>query len=111
MKDETLILRDGKDEQPTSLLRETAMMDGVGEVISIRAAKAQLSALLDWVARGHEVTITSDGVPKARLVKAGPVKPRRVFKGMGEFLKDRAVQTEGPSAEELVRADRDGRGW
>ena len=111
MEPESLMLKDGDDERPASLLRETAVMEGVGEVISIRAAKAQLSALLDWVARGHEVTITSDGVPKARLVKAAPIKPRRVFKGMGEFLKNRAPQTPGPSAEELVRADRDGRGW
>jgi prevent-host-death family protein len=94
-----------------SVLREVAAMPGIGPVISVRSAKAHLSALLDLVANGQEITITSDGRPKARLVSAASVRPRKVFTGMGDHLKSMPMQTEGPFAEEIIRADRDGRGW
>lgn len=90
------------------VLREVATMPGIGQIINVRAAKAHLSALLDLVAGGQEITITSDGRPKAKLVAA---KPRKVFTGTWESLKNMPVQTEGPLAEEIIRADRDGRGW
>ena len=64
----------------------------------------------DWVAGGREVTITSDGAPKARLVPASPDSERKVFRGMGRFLSSQPVHG-GPSAEEVIRDDRDGRGW
>jgi prevent-host-death family protein len=92
------------------VMREVAAMPGIGPVISIRAAKAHLSALLELVAGGHEITITSDGKPKAKLVGAA-AKPRKVFTGMGDYLKSMPVQTEGPFADEIIRADRDARGW
>jgi len=94
-----------------AVLKEVAAVPGIGPVISIRAAKAHLSALLELVAGGTEVTITSDGVPKAKLVSAVAAKPRKVFMGMGDHLKSMPMQTEGPFADEIVRADRDGRGW
>ncbi len=93
------------------VLKEVATMPGIGSVISVRSAKAHLSALLELVAGGTEVTITSDGKPKARLVSASAPKPRKLFSGMGDYLKSMPLQTEGPFADELVRADRDGRGW
>jgi prevent-host-death family protein len=86
-------------------------MAGVGLTIPVRAAKAKLSALLDMVAAGQEITITSDGRPKAVLVPLSAHKPRKVFTGTWEQLKQLPMQTEGPFAEEAVRADRDGRGW
>jgi prevent-host-death family protein len=110
-----------KEKKPTTyklskrseplVMREVAAMPGIGPVISVRAAKAHLSALLELVAGGTEVTITSDGQPKARLVSAVAAKPRKVFAGMGDHLKSMPLQTEGPFADEIVRADRDGRGW
>ncbi len=93
------------------VLKEVAAMPGIGPVINIRAAKAHLSALLELVAGGTEVTITSDGKPKAKLVSATAARPRKVFMGMGDHLASMPVQTEGPFADEIVRADRDGRGW
>ncbi len=42
--------------------------------ISVRSAKAHLSALLELVASGTEVTITSDGKPKAKLVSVASAK-------------------------------------
>ncbi len=90
-------------------LREAIALPGIGLAIPVRAAKAKLSALLDMVAGGQEVTITSDGKPKARLVPAARV--RKVFTGTWEHLKAMPMQTKGPFADEIVRADRDGRGW
>lgn len=92
-------------------LREAVAMPGVGLTIPVRAAKAKLSALLEMVAGGREVTITSDGVPKAVLSPVGKHKVRKVFAGMGDHLKSMPMQTKGPFADEVVRADRDGRGW
>ena len=93
------------------MLKEVATMPGIGPTISVRSAKAHLSALLELVAGGTEVTITSDGKPKARLVSVAASKPRKLFSGMGVYLKSMPVQTQGPFADEIVRADRDGRGW
>jgi prevent-host-death family protein len=92
-------------------LAEAVPMPGVGLTIPVRAAKAKLSALLDLVASGQEVTITSDGRPKAVLRPVSGTKRRKVFTGMGDYLKTMPMQTEGPFADEIVRADRDGRGW
>jgi prevent-host-death family protein len=92
-------------------LRETIALPGVGLTIPVRAAKAKLSALLEMVAGGQEVTITSDGVPKAMLSPVGKNKQQKVFTGTWEHLKKMPMQTEGPFADEIIRADRDGRGW
>lgn len=98
--------------QPAVLvLRETVALPGVGLTIPVRAAKAKLSALLEMVAGGQEVTITSDGVPKAVLSPVVRRQPRKVFTGTWEHLKRMPLQTDGPFAEEIIRADRDGREW
>jgi len=92
------------------VLKEVAVAPGIGEVISVRSAKAHLSALLDLVAGGHEITITSNGKPKARLVSAATAKPRKVFQGMGDYLLKQPMH-RGLSADEAIRQDRDARGW
>jgi len=98
--------------QPQALeLREVVALPGFGLTIPVRAAKAKLSALLELVAGGQEVTITSDGEPKAVLLPVSGRQSRKVFTGTWEQLKKMPVQTEGPFGEELIRADRDGRGW
>lgn len=76
-------------------------------VVNVRAAKDQLSSLLEQAAHGNEVIITSDGLPKAKLV---PVRPRRQpFRVDWGLLRSMPLLTAGPSIEELVREDRDGR--
>ena len=110
MKEKKVLYKLSKHSQP-SVLREVAALPGVGPVISVRAAKAHLSALLDLVSGGREITITSDGEPKAVLSPVGKRGLQKVFTGTWEQLKKLPVQTEGPFAEELIRADRDGRGW
>lgn len=102
----------GSAEAPGPMtLREAVVLPGMGLTIPVRAAKAKLSALLEMVAGGQEVTITSDGRPRAVLTPVAKHKPRKVFTGTWEQLKQMPVQTEGPFAEEIIRADRDGRGW
>lgn len=99
------------ESKPSALeLREIATMPDVGLVIPLRAAKAKLSALLDLVASGRKITITSGGIPKVVLSPAREDAGRKPFTGMGEFLLAQEVHA-GPSAEEVVNEDRDGRGW
>ena len=83
-----------------AVLKEVTIAPGIGEVISVRAAKAHLSALLDLVAAGQEITITSDGKPKAKLVGVAEAKPRKVFEGMGDYLMKQPIH--GGSADEAV---------
>ena len=110
MKPKT-ILKYPAHKPPSMELREAVSLPGVGLSIPVRAAKAKLSALLDLVAGGQEVTITSDGRPKAVLSPVGRHKTRKTFTGTWDQLKKLPRQTEGPLAEEIIRADRDGRGW
>ena len=93
------------------VLREAVALPGLGLTIPVRAAKAKLSALLEMVARGQEVTITSDGEPKAVLLPVSKRKERKVFTGTWEHLKKMPPWRGGPTAEEIIREDRDGRGW
>lgn len=97
-----------KSEPQSLVLKETMTMPDLGLAIPVRAAKAKLSALLELVSAGQEVTITSDGVPKAVLSPVKPKSGRKVFTGMGDFLMKQPVHG-GPSAEELIREDRDSR--
>jgi prevent-host-death family protein len=94
----------------TPVLREVAVLPGLGETISLRAAKTHLSDLLDLVASGREVVITSAGTPKARLVPMERETPRKVFSGTREHLAGMPKWNGGPTAEELIRMDRDARG-
>ena len=98
-------------ESSALLLNEAVALPGVGLSIPVRAAKAKLSALLELVASGQEITITSGGKPKAVLLPVGKHRARKVFTGTWEHLKQMPMQTEGPFADEIIRADRDGRGW
>ena len=106
----TVSYKSVKKSEP-AVLREVAAMPGIGPIISVRAAKAHLSALLELVAGGQEITITSDGQPKAVLSPVAKREARKVFTGTWEHLKKMPPWRGGPTAEEIIRADRDGRGW
>jgi len=93
------------------MLREAVALPGIGLTIPVRAAKAKLSALLEMVAAGQEVTITSDGEPKAVLSPVSQRRERKVFTGTWEHLKKMPPWRGGSTAEETIREDRDGRGW
>ena len=100
-------LKDQESKPQVMELRETVALPGVGLTISVRAAKAKLSALLELVAGGQEVTITSDGKPKAVLSPVGRQKGPKVFQGMGDYLMSQPIHAG--DATETVREDRDGR--
>lgn len=102
---------DGEPLEPSPVLREVTVLPGLGEAISVRAAKAHLSALLGLVEKGREIVITSGGKPKARLSPMKVRKVRKVFPGSLAHLATMPVWTGGPTAEEIIRDDRDGRGW
>lgn len=90
------------------MLKEaSAALDEAELVVNVRAAKDQLSSLLEQAANGNEVIITSDGLPKAKLV---PVRARRrPFRVDWDLLRSVPLNPGVPPAEELVRQDRDGR--
>ena len=104
-------ITDGEPLLPSPVLREVAVLPGLGETISVRSAKAHLSALLGLVEKGREIVITSGGKPKARLSPMKVQKVRKVFTGSLDHLATMPAWTGGPTAEEIIRADRDGRGW
>ena len=89
-------------------LKEAAALEPpLSTVINVRAAKDQLSSLLEQAARGNEVIITSDGQPKAKLVPFHA--PRRAFRVDWELLRSVRPKVGAKSAEEIVREERDGR--
>ena len=90
----------------TETLKEAALEAAPPLQINVRAAKDSLSSLLEEAARGHEIIITSDGKPKAKLV-AVEMKRKR-FKVDWELLRSMPI-TPGPTAEELIREERDSR--
>ena len=98
MKEKKPITHKLSKKSEPAVLRDAAVAEW-GRVVTVRDAKAHLSALLEWVASGHELTITSDGEPKARLV-AATAKPRKVFQGMGDYLSKQPIHRG--SAEEAV---------
>jgi prevent-host-death family protein len=109
-KSEPVRLIDGEAETASSVVREMTERPGLGLTISVRAAKAHLSGLLDEVAAGREVVITSDGEPKARLVPMDREPKGRPFTGTWEHLARMPKWKGGPTADELIREDRDARG-
>ena len=111
MKAETTTrLTDEEPEMHSAVVREMAPRPGVGLTISVRAAKAHLSGLLDQVAAGREVVITSDGVPKARLVPMERETQHPVFSGTHDHLKTMPRWRGGLTGEQIIREDRDARG-
>lgn len=110
MKTKKPITYTSKPAKPAELKDAVALPD-LGLTMPVRAAKARLSALLDFVASGNSVTITSDGQPKAVLCPVTPAEAHVGFEPAWDLLESMPVQTDGPLSTELVRADRDGRGW
>ncbi len=98
------------EERPRSVVQEIEMMPGIGGTISVRAAKAHLSGLLDWVAEGREVIVTSGGKPKARITPLSSDSHRRAFTGTRTHLASMPQWKGRLTADELVREDRDARG-
>jgi prevent-host-death family protein len=72
--------------------------------VSVRTAKDQLSALLERASRGEDIVITSDGRPKAMIVRYRPVitgKPARSTAAL------RSGMPMTPDSTPMIRASRD----
>ncbi len=96
-----------KTAEPAELKEAATLEAPQTLLINVRAAKDQLSSLLEQAANGNEVVITSDGRPKARLVPF--LSARKKFRVDWELLRATRPKAGAKSAEELVREDRDGR--
>jgi prevent-host-death family protein len=72
--------------------------------VSVRAAKDGLSALLEHAAAGAQIVITSDGKPKAMLVRYRPVITSKPWVSLADF---RAGQKMTSDSTALIRAERD----
>ena len=74
------------------------------ETVSVREAKDNLSNLLDRAAAGEDIVITSDGTPKAMIVR---YRERLIAQ---PYRADRAWllgQTITPDSTRAIRAERD----
>ncbi|MBI4624884.1 MAG: type II toxin-antitoxin system prevent-host-death family antitoxin [Verrucomicrobia bacterium] len=84
-------------EEPSTLRRRVE--------VSVREAKDQLSALLQRATAGEEIVITSDGEPKAMLVRFRPVVGGKPWQSLAAF---RATMPMTPNSTPLIRKMRDG---
>lgn len=104
------IITDGEPLTASPLLREISATGSLRSSVSVRTAKAHLSGLLEQVAGGQEILITSDGVPKARLVPLDADAEWKPFTGTREHLQTMPQWRGGLTGQEIIRADRDERG-
>ncbi len=72
--------------------------------VSVRTAKDQLSSLLERAAQGEEIVITSDGKPKAMIVRYRPVITGKPAKSLREIRKSMPMT---PDSTEMIREMRD----
>ena len=96
---------------PPPVLQEITVVPGIGKTIGVRAAKAHLSALLDLAEQGQDITVTSGGKPKAVIASPAKLQPRNRFSGAAAHLAKMPPWRGGPTADEIIREDRDSRGW
>ena len=98
------MLADGKAITP-GMVEEAAMQIlRRRTTVSVREAKDQLSTLLQRAAAGEEVIITSDGEPRAMLVRYKPVVGGKPWTSLAAF---RATQPLTPDSTPAIRAARD----
>ena len=86
-----------KLEEPATLRRRVE--------VSVREAKDQLSGLLQRAAAGEEIVITSDGEPKAMLVRHRPIVGGKPWQSLASF---RATLPMTSDSTPLIREMRDG---
>lgn len=88
-------------------IREAAAAYGIRcDVVAVREAKNQLSALLQRAARGERIVITSDGQPKAMIVRYRPVLRGKPWKSLTEFRAKQPLQPDSAAIIDEDRADR-----
>lgn len=97
-----------EEELPTGLrpwmVQEAQAAYGEPVTVSVRTAKDQLSSLLERAALGEEIVITSDGKPKAMIVRYRPVITGAPAKSMAALRRSMPMT---PDSTPLVREMRD----
>jgi prevent-host-death family protein len=91
-------------ETPT-MIKEAAAAYGLKrEVVSVREAKDGLSGLLQRAARGEQIVITSDGRPRAMIVRYRPVVRAKPWRSLREL---RESMPMAPDSTPMIRELRD----
>lgn len=86
-------------------IREDAALYGLRrDVLGVREAKDQLSAVLQRAADGEEIVITSDGKPLAMIVAYKPVIRGKPFEPNWAYLQSMKMT---PDSTPGIRAERD----
>ena len=86
-------------------IMEAAAAYGIDcEVVNVREAKDQLSGLLDRAAKGVRIIITSDGAPKAMIVRYRPIIHGKPWSSKKHI---RVKPLINEDSTEIIRAERD----
>lgn len=89
------------------MIKEAAAAYGIRrDVVSVREAKDQLSSLLQRAAHGEQIVITSDGEPKAMIVRYRPVLRGKPWKSLAAFRATMPMTPDSASLLDDIRADR-----
>jgi prevent-host-death family protein len=86
------------------MVQETQAAYSEPAMVSVRTAKDHLSSLLERAALGEEIVITSDGKPKAMIVRYRPVITGTPAKSMAALRRSMPMT---PDSTPLVRDLRD----
>jgi prevent-host-death family protein len=76
--------------------------NGNMKTVGIREARQNITALIEHVRKGREVTITDRGKPVARLIGPAPVLNKKPFPDLSEFRK--SLRVAPGTGEALVQA-------
>jgi prevent-host-death family protein len=101
-----LIYNQGQPETPQQI-REAAAAYGIRrDVVAVREAKDQLSALLQRAARGEQIVITSDGEPKAMIVRYRPVLRGKPWQSLKAFRDTQPLQPDSTAIIDEIRGEK-----
>jgi prevent-host-death family protein len=97
---------EGTGPETPAMIKEAAAAYGLRrDVVSVREAKDQLSSLLQRAARGEQIVITSDGEPRAMIVRYRPVVRAKPWKSLAEFRATQTMQPDSAAIIDEVRRD------
>lgn len=88
-------------------IKEDAAAYGIRrDVVSVREAKDSLSGLLQRAALGEEIVITSDGQPRAMIVRYRPVLRGKPWKSLKAFRATLPMQPDSASIIDEIRQEK-----
>jgi prevent-host-death family protein len=90
--------------QELSIKEAAAVYGIVCDVVNVREAKDRLSSLLDRAERGERIVVTSDGRPKAMIVRYRPMIQGAKWTSL-RALREKTTIVEDSAP--ILRAERD----